>query len=100
MLSPVAQVLPSMVDAFSRGLRKKLQDTEFAKRYLQLLVHKIVVSENSVTITGSKAKLASAIHSYKKKGTSEEVPRFMRDWRARHDSNVRLPPSEGGTLSS
>ena len=89
MLLPVAQVLPSMVDAFSRGVRRKLQDREFAKRYLQLLVDKIVVSEDSVTISGSKAKLASAIHAFKKKGTSEEVPSFMRSWRARSDSNAR-----------
>ena len=82
MLLPVAQVLPSMVDAFSRGVRRKLQDREFAKRYLQLLVDKIVVSEDSVTISGSKAKLATAIHSHKKKGTSGEVPSFMRAWRA------------------
>ena len=88
MLAPVVQVLPSMVDTFSRGIRRKLQDKDFAKRYLQLLVDKIVVSEDVVTISGDKAKLASAIHAYKKKGTSEEVPSFMRSWRARSDSNA------------
>ena len=62
-LSPVVQVLPSMVDTFSRGIRRKLQDKDFAKRYLQLLVDKIVVSEDVVTISGNKAKLASAIHA-------------------------------------
>ena len=100
MLSPVVQVLPSMIETFCRGVRMKLQDKEFAKRYLHLLVDKAVVAERTVTIYGSKANLAAAIHSYKKKGTSEEVPRFMRDWRARHDSNVRPLPSEGSTLSS
>ena len=44
-------------------------------------------------------KLAFAITEMKK-GTSEEVPSFMRNWRARHDSNVRPLPSEGSTLSS
>jgi len=74
MLLPVAQVLPGMVDAFSRGVRRKLQDREFAKRYLQLLVDKIVVSEDSVRISGSKAKLATAIHSYKKRALPEKCP--------------------------
>ena len=64
----------------------KLQDKEFAKRYLHLVVDKAVVSEKTVTIYGSKANLAAAIHSYKKKGTSKEVPRFMRDWRANANS--------------
>ncbi len=67
MLSPMLQVLPSMVETLSKGIRRKLQDKELAKRYLRLLVEKIVVTENAVTIIGDKAKLASAIHAYRKR---------------------------------
>ena len=86
---PVEQVLPSMVERFSKGIRKKLEDPAFAKRYLQLLVDDIVVTDCQATIRGDKAKLASAINAFKKKGTSGEVPSFMRAWRARSDSNAR-----------
>ena len=98
--APIEQILPSMVERFSKGIRKKLEDPAFAKRYLQLLVDDIVVTDCQATIRGNKAKLASAINACKKKGTSEEVPSFMRVWRARDDSNVRPLPSEGNTLSS
>jgi hypothetical protein len=52
------------------------------------LVDEIVVEGNTATIKGSYAALAKAI-AQKKKGTSEEVPSFMSDWRARRDSNPR-----------
>ena len=64
-----------------------------------MLVDEIVVSRDTATMKGSYAMLANAITEMKK-GTSEEVPFFMRNWRARHDSNVRPLPSEGSTLSS
>ena len=89
MLSPPPKVLPSMVETFCKGVRQKLQDKDFAKRYLQLLVEKIVVTEDRATIVGDKRKLAAAVESYKiKKGTAE-VPSFMCVWRARSDSNAR-----------
>ena len=96
---PVERILPSDIDAFSKVIRTKLRNKDFAKRYLQLLVDEIVVSGNTATMKGSYAALANAV-AQKKKGTSKEVPRFMSEWRARHDSNVRPLPSEGSTLSS
>jgi len=85
---PVDRVLPSQIDAFSKAIRIKLGDKEFAKRYVQLLVDEVVVSGETATMTGSYAKLAQAVAGMKK-GTSEEVPSFMVDWRARSDSNAR-----------
>ena len=85
---PVDRILPSNIEAFSKAIRAKLDDKDFAKRYLQVLVDEIVVSGDTATIKGSYAALANAIVQ-KKKGTSEEVPSFMSDWRARSDSNAR-----------
>ena len=95
----VDRILPSNIEAFSKAIRAKLTDKDFAKRYLQVLVDKIVVDGDTATMKGSYAKLVNSI-AQTKKGTSKEVPFFVFIWCARHDSNVRLLPSEGSTLSS
>ena len=84
---PVDRILPSNIEAFSKAIRAKLEDKDFAKRYLQVLVDEIVVAGETATIKGSYAALANAI-TEKKKGTSKEVPSFMSEWRARSDSNA------------
>ena len=96
---PVERILPSNIEAFSKAIRAKLHDKAFAKRYLQTLVDEIVIAGDTATMKGSYSRLANAI-AEKKKGTSEEVPYFMCNWRARRDSNARPLPSEGSTLSS
>ena len=85
---PVERILPSNIEAFSKAIRTKLKDKNFAKRYLQLLVDEIVVDGDTATIKGSNAKLANAIAKMKK-GTSDEVPNSMLAWCARSDSNAR-----------
>ena len=87
-VAPVERILPSDIDAFSKAIRTKLRNKDFAKRYLRLLVDEIVVSGNTATMKGSYAALTSAITAIKK-GTSGEVPCFNVDWRARSDSNAR-----------
>lgn len=82
MAAPVEQVLPSMVERFSKGVRRKLDDPAFAKRYLQLLVDDIIVTDSQATIRGNKAKLAAAIRAHKEKLGTDLVPSFMRVWRA------------------
>ena len=72
--APIEQVLPSMVERFSKGIRKKLEDPAFAKRYLQLLVDDIVVTDCQATIRGDKAKLASAINAYEKRALPKKCP--------------------------
>ena len=85
---PVDRIRPSNIEAFSKAIRAKLEDKDFAKRYLQVLVDEIVVDGDTATMRGSYAALANAI-AEKKKGTSKEVPSFMSEWRARSDSNAR-----------
>ncbi len=86
--APVERILPSNIEAFSKAIREKLRDKEFAKRYLNVLVDEIVVSGDTATMKGSYARLVNAI-AQTKKGTSEEVPSFIKNWRARSDSNAR-----------
>lgn len=101
MAAPVEQVLPSMVERFCKGVRKKLDDPAFAKRYLQLLVEDIIVTDSQATIRGNKAKLAAAIRAHKEKLGTDLVPSFTRIWRARDDSNLRsLAQSTGASRSS
>jgi site-specific DNA recombinase len=87
---PALRILPSNIEAFSKAMRKRLLEngTDFAKRYLQVLVEEIVVRGSEATIRGSYEKLGMAVTG-EKKGTSEEVPSFIFDWRARSDSNAR-----------
>ena len=98
---PIGQIKASQVEAFGKALRKRLlsKDSGLAKAYLGILVDEIVVNGREATVKGSYATLAAAIQQ-EKMGTANQVPSFMLDWRARHDSNVRPLPSEGSTLSS
>ena len=84
---PMDRILASDVDMFAKLMRKKLRDREFSKRYLSALVDRIEVTPNQATLKGNYRKLTSAIIAAKKMGTSDEVPIFMCDWRARRDSN-------------
>ena len=86
--APVERILPSQVEAFSKAIRAKLQDKDFAKRYLHALVEEIVIAGDTATMKGSYETLAKAI-AEKKKGTSIEVPSSIIAWRARSDSNAR-----------
>ncbi len=92
---PIERVLPSQIEAFSRAIRAKVQDrgSTFAKDYLRALVDQITVYDGTATIVGSNAKLLHAV-AQTKKGTIQ-VPSFVREWRARTESNRRPPRSNG-----
>lgn len=65
---------------------------------LDALVDEIAVKDGTATFKGRYEALAQTLQ---KLGTpNNQVPSFIPDWCARHDSNVRLLPSEGSTLSS
>jgi site-specific DNA recombinase len=84
---PVERILPSQVQAFSKAIRAKLADrsSRFAKDYLRALVTEIRVEGKTATISGSYRSLIETM-SKKKEGT-DQVPSFMRDWRARQDES-------------
>jgi site-specific DNA recombinase len=87
--APVTRIVPTNVDAFSRALRKRLEDKrpEFAKRYLNILVDEIVIDGDEASIRGSYDRLAVAVQKSKESGL-DQVPSFMGKWRARQDSNL------------
>ena len=90
---PIERMVPSQVESFSRAIRAKLRDKDssFAKNYLRAVVSEIRVSGGSATIRGSYRQLMAL--AGKKKEDTDQVPSFMRDWRARQDSNPRPPGS-------
>ena len=89
----IERIVPSQVHAFSKALRAKLQDrnSTFAKDYLRAVVGETRVTGNTAVISGSYAQLMAAVAQ--KKTEDKQVPSFMRDWRARQDSNPRPPSS-------
>ena len=91
----------SQVEVFGKVLREKLlaAGSPLAKSYLNILVDEVVIQDGTATIRGSYAALAETMHKIKVGNLNDQVPTFNLDWRARHDSNVRLLPSEGSTLS-
>ena len=54
--------------------------------YLGMLLDEIVVKDNEATLTGSYTAIAETLHQTKM-DRRNQVPTFMRDWRARRDSN-------------
>ena len=97
---PMKRINNDQIALFTQVVKAKFvrNDSAFTKRYIQLLVNQISVKDGVAHIEGCSATLAHAIAGMKK-GTLEGVPRSITNWCARHDSNVRLLPSEGSTLS-
>ena len=89
-LPAVQHIKASQVDVFGKVLRNKLlaKDSALAKSYLHILVDEIVVQDKTATVKGSYAALAETMQQIKM-GTLNQVPTFIADWCARHDSNVR-----------
>jgi len=60
---PIEHIKASQVEKFSQVLKEKLlaKDSAIAKAYLNLLVDKVVINENTATVTGSYDALAHAV---------------------------------------
>lgn len=80
---PVAHIKASQIEAFAKTLKDKLlaKDSAIAKSYLSLLVDKIVINENTATVTGSYSALAHAAALADKKNEHlKQVPTSISDW--------------------
>ena len=73
-------------------------DINTRKGYIHSIIDAIEVDDKAIRIVGSKDILRAAIAG--KQTENGNVRGFVRKWRARHDSNVWPPPSEGCALSS
>ena len=95
-----AAVNAEKIDAFARLMNAKLDagDTNTRKGYIYSIIDAVEVDDQTIRIIGSKDILQAAIAG--KQTENGNVRGFVRKWRARHDSNVWPPPSEGGALSS
>ena len=95
-----AAVDAQKIDAFARLMSDKLDagDTNTRKAYIRSILDAVEVDDRAIRIFGSKDVLQAAIAG--KQTENGNVRGFVRKWRARHDSNVWPPPSEGGALSS
>lgn len=95
-----AAVNAEKIDAFARLMNAKLDagDTNTRKGYIHSIIDAVEVDDQTIRIIGSKDILQAAIAG--KQTENGNVRGFVRKWRARHDSNVWPPPSEGGALSS
>ena len=95
-----AAVNAQKIDAFARLMNAKLDagDTNTRKGYINSIIDAVEVDDQAIRIIGSKDILQAAIAG--KQTENGNVRCFVRKWRARHDSNVWPPPSEGGALSS
>lgn len=79
---------PSQVDLFGKVLRSKLlaKDSTLAKGYIRILLDEVLVGDDTATIKGSYAALASAMHQMKI-GTNNLVPTLIPNWCRLSDSN-------------
>jgi site-specific DNA recombinase len=85
---PTANVSAKQIEVFCRALKARLLDKKsgFGKGYLRLLVDEIRIEGDHAIMRGSYENLAYAVGCVKE--SSKEVPIFMREWRAREDSNL------------
>ncbi len=89
------QVDPARIDAFCKALKERLIDSNsgLGKAYLRLFVDEMRLQGNELAVRGSYGQLAEALGVLEKMKLGE-VPSFIRDWRARRDSNPRPLASE------
>ena len=88
------------IQRFSEYMSEKITsgDSAFRRNYLRSIIEGVEVDDKVIRIHGSKSALEQAVTNGDSVGKG--VRGFIRNWRARHDSNVRPLPSEGSTLSS
>jgi site-specific DNA recombinase len=88
--TPMQTLTPQKIEAISRVLNKRFStSTPFSRAYLKATVKEIVVTDDLLKLTGENKTLANLIASNGIIDPNAEVHRFIPDWRARDDSNVR-----------
>jgi site-specific DNA recombinase len=101
MASATPAITPEKVVSVGKLLRDKLYEgsSEFRQAYARLLMDEVRVTDDEIRISGAKSVLAKCAAD----GVADTAPKvlsFVREWRARQDSNLWPLPSEGNALSS
>ncbi len=101
MNSSEPEITPEKINRIAALLKDKLHNgpPELRQAYARLVMDEVAVSDDGIRICGSKDILARCANS-ELGASAPAVLSFVREWRTRHDSNVRPPPSEGGALSN
>jgi site-specific DNA recombinase len=88
-----ASIDPDRLNAFSSLMCEKLDtgDTQARKSYLRSVISHVEVDDDKIRIIGDKAVLAAVVAGRQAQTTN--VRGFVRNWRARRDSNSRPPDS-------
>jgi DNA invertase Pin-like site-specific DNA recombinase len=99
--SSTPTITPDKVVRVGRLLRDKLYEgpPEFRQAYARLLMNEVRVTDDEIRISGSKSVLAKCAAD----GVAETAPKvlsFVREWRARQDSNLWPLPSERARVGS
>jgi site-specific DNA recombinase len=96
----VTTINPDKIDAFARLMTEKLDtgDTTARKTYIRSIVDAIEVDDKAIRIIGSRDVLQAVIAG--KQTANGNVRGFVRNWRARRDSNSRPSDSKSDALSS
>ena len=83
-----AEITPERLETFAAMMRDKLDngDTQVRKAYLRSIIAAIEVDDGKIRIIGEKTTLASAIAG--RQAGFQNVRGFVREWRARKDSNL------------
>ena len=86
-LNTRATITPGRLEAFACLMRDKLEtgDIQARRAYLRSVISQIEIDDDKVSIIGDKATLAAVIAGRQTAGTN--VRGFVRNWRARRDSN-------------
>jgi site-specific DNA recombinase len=83
-----ADISPAQIEQFGRLMRERLTTggIPFRKAYLGAIIDRVEVDDHQIRIRGRKDLLERAVVA----GSSSAVPvrRFVRNWRARKDSNL------------
>lgn len=85
---------------FALAARERLhaEDARMRKGYVRQIVERIEVADDTITVRGSKAALASGLLPPAEEGAGE-VPRFVPEWWARQDSNLQPDRYERSALT-
>ena len=86
LADPQRRITPHIIERFSNLLREKFAhvDDPLRREYARPLVDRVEVGHERIRIVGSKSALARAVT-----GTPPQmVPKAVREWRTRQDSNL------------
>lgn len=87
-IRPSVDINPALIERFGQIMRERLTTGEisFRKTYIGAIVDWIVVDDRHIRIMGRKDVLEAAVAA--KGGPIPGVRSFLRNWRARQDSNL------------